>query len=232
MGVFVEGIVYENNIINYEESGIMQMLKQKKYRTLKRQTCFIVFISSVLFFLVCSDTAFTGAGFLERNQDYNPVDASLVPDLLTDLTAVTKENYDKIQTWQGTREHVSIRIYRGDAVNVELQNAELEISDIPKTLETIAEGTTQFKVNSKHNTIWSQMNFPQGRTYKNTETMEVCGTVGAAVASTIIARPDFTIRTRPSLFEKDGTLIANKAFKFDTQDPEEVGGVVKELLEA
>lgn len=201
----------------------MQSLKQKKaYWMFEKQISFIVmFVLSVLVFhgsIILADE-----GFLVRSRDYNSVDASLIENLLTDLEVVTKENYDKIETWQGTREFFNLRVYEGNRVNNRLQRANVNVSVAPKRLGIIAEGTTNFKVDSKRDMIWSHLSRNKGQTYKNMETMEIYGTFGLAFDTKIIARPDFIIRMEPSRFKKDGTIAANKALKFNTQDQEEVG---------
>ena len=140
----------------------MKKLNQKNlHAALEVKNSFIVLVCGILVFFVFLNTAFAKEGFLERSGNYKPVDASLIEDLLTDLEFITKENYDKIETWQGTRPHVSMRMYKGDDVNDELQSAEIDAPVIPVKLKTIAEGTTKFKVDCKRNMLWSYMNFPR-----------------------------------------------------------------------
>jgi len=58
------------------------------------------------------------------------------------------------------------------------------------------------------------------RTYMNMDTNEICGTLRFPSNTTIIVRPDFSIRVRPSRYKMDGTVVAYKAWKFSTEGKE------------
>ena len=196
----MESVICKNNTIDYERSNMMCQLKQKKtYWIFKEQ---IGFISILIWgiFLVFSNTVLADEGFLVRGLDYNSVDVSSIENLLTDLETITKDNYNKIGTWQGVKKFLSLRVYEGERVNNKLQRAKINVSIVPKRLGIVSEGTVNFKVDSKRDMVWSHLSRNKGQTYKNMETMEVYGTFGGAFDTTVVARPDYTIRTEPSRF--------------------------------
>ena len=179
----------------------------------KRITKLAIFSLSFLAFAGPFNVANAEKGFLEKGEGYNPVDPSLVEDLLSYLETTTKGNYDQIASWQGLIDFVSIRLYAGNDVNQVLEKNKINIEVIPKKCEELAEGTIYFKADLKRDMRWVHLCRPKSPIFKDAETMKILGSSGFAFDATIIKTPDFITKATPHQFAQDGSIFKRSATK-------------------
>jgi len=159
-----------------------------------------------IFSLVRPATGADTGGFQE-------IDPNKVPDELAMLAAVTKDNYEKIKTWQGKVSFESMGIYRGAyAADLVKRHADITIKE-PNELAQRAEGTVEFKIDLKNNLLFRYMNRSKPQEYIDLDTGLTYTSLEGSLEMTKIIASEYEIESFPYIFKKDGTILSRGARK-------------------
>ena len=156
--------------------------------------------------------------------EFQKVDQNKIPDELAMLATVTKNNYEKIKTWQGKISFEDMIIYRGSyAAELVKLSAGVTIEE-PNELAAIAEGTRDFKIDLERNILFKSMNRPKPMEYINLDTGLHYTPLSSSYETKKITDKDYEIESSPYTFKKDGTItgwLAEKKRRYPEQDIEE-----------
>lgn len=156
--------------------------------------------------------------------EFQKVDQDKIPDELAMIAAVTKDNYEKIKTWQGKISFEDMIIYRGAyAADLVKQSAGVTIKE-PNELAARAEGTRDFKIDLGKNLSFRFMNRPTPMEYINLDTELTYSSSSDSYQQKEITTGEYEIESSPYTKKKDGTItswLAEKKIRYPEQDLDE-----------
>jgi len=92
--------------------------------------------------------------------EFQKIDPNSVPGELMRLSTLTRENYEKIKTWQGKMNYHAVWAYRGSEVADRLKEAGVKPAEWPEDLEKIYDATIDFKVDLQNDLYFKHFNRP------------------------------------------------------------------------
>ncbi|MDD5010571.1 MAG: hypothetical protein PHQ00_00435 [Phycisphaerae bacterium] len=131
---------------------------------MKSRKIFKVFICTVFVMTCISNLAIGSQGDLKDCQ-FQPVAREKVPDILEQISAQTKENYERIKSWQGEVEFTSESINTGDDAEKIFRNRTTSQGKTPQFILQRACGTRKFIIDIKNESNYEYLFRPEPMQY-------------------------------------------------------------------
>jgi len=146
--------------------------------------------------------------------EFQRVPSDDVPKKLAELAKVTRENYEKIKTWQGKMNWHSVYVYRGaDKTKYELkQKAGVELSQWPEQVEKISNAKIEFGIDLTKN-LYFKLFDRESPLLVDPASEESYPISSGQLERKKVITSDYQIDVYPDRRKKDGTVSGRKAVK-------------------
>jgi hypothetical protein len=175
--------------------------------------------------------------------EYKKVENDQFKDILLTISDTTRDNYDKIRTWQGTASlEISDIYYDEHAVEKMKEYVKEDTADNPKKLKKVSQGDNQFKLDLVNDRIYKIMNRSKPIWFQNIDSGRIYNMKPDIIEMVTIKTPSKRVQSGIISKTKDGVVLEKRAEKYSSPnspyggkefDPREffyIGLPVQELL--
>jgi len=168
------------------------------------------------FSLLCVLAGFSNAEALDNDMasEFSPVDSNRVPEVLTMISESTKNNYEKIKSWQGKLDIVTEYLYDGDRAK-EIFAEDINAScEAPKKLLEHRETDIEFYLDAENELLYVEYYNDSAKPLRyidleNSRDLEAKGVLATRRA---ILTPEYQIDCTAETM-RDGVVTSRKAVK-------------------
>jgi len=190
----------------------------------KRYRIKTILVCVLLWFLI-SGFAYQALGAEEPNQIVRIITEEGMPIVLELIANNIRENYERIKTWSGEIDKRTTWVHTGSLAEDIFKNATDAKGETPEAILQKVEDRITFAVDAKKNFVYVDTSQENPRKYFNYKTGNDLGNSRSRPDySTIIAKPDFLLKSEAYSFEKrTDRLLHKKAEKKPSEREQQTG---------
>lgn len=154
-------------------------------------------------FLICSLAA-------EPNETFQLVETERIPGILRTVSNQSKQNFEKIRSWQGELEASRFFIDKGEQAKETFKTMTDAVGSCPSEVVEITISKITFKCDLEKGLFYSKVARQEPTRYINPADNRDLGTKSRVRSSSIIVNKDYQIHTEPVRY-REGKVIESKA---------------------
>jgi len=149
-----------------------------------------------------------------KDIDYEIVDSSEVPDILSMLASATQANFEKIKSWEGRITNKNMITIRGwKAADLIKKNSIVEPNNLPHEIQRIINKTIDFKIDVENNRFFKFSNYTELPCYFDPKNEVKYPLQWGSGESIIIDTSEHQVEISPLTETKDHLLLNKLAIK-------------------
>lgn len=186
----------------------------------------------IIMFFCSFSLCFTFEGFIcqtlaveESSQTIRDVPEDEMPIILEMISSDISQNYESIRTWSGDIEKKTTRILTGSLAKDLFKNAADANGEAPEVIRQKSENKIKFVVDANKDFVYVDTLRDKPSRYLDYNNGAEIGNSGPIpTLSTVIAKPNFILRSDAHSFEKGtGRLIHKRAVKIPSKREQQTG---------